>query len=245
LPAKPTALKLLYFLLAGFFCINAQAQTTLSPGKLSIGLSVEPGSHYRTLTKQTDSSFGGLIYRSRNEREVAKLGYHLALTMRYQLNDILQIESGVQYANKGYRLKRKPLVFFPTDPSLPTYSSFRYSYHYLGIPITLRALFGKQKLQFSTSLGVAANLLLNVKTKTKQEFADGHTDSYSEVSRFDYKKFDLAPMLGIGVHYRMSKKLNGSLEPGFRYSVLPTTNTTIKERLWSVGVNAGLFYNLQ
>lgn len=238
-------MKLVCILIATLFYSSLYGQTNLPAGKYSIGLSIDPAYSYRTLSKQVDSSSADIIYKSRNEREIAKPGYHFAITMRYQVNNILQIETGFQYANKGYRTKKQSTVFFPPDPGQPTYASFKYNYNYIGIPIIVRALYGRPKLQFSTSLGVASNLLLNVKTKSKYEYADGHNEHDIESSSYNYKKFDLAPMLGVGINYRMNNKLLLSIEPTFRYSVLPTTETAIRERFWSVGVNAGLFYKLR
>jgi hypothetical protein len=179
------------------------------------------------------------VLSSRNEIEVAKFGYTAGGNISFSSTDKFRVETGIQYSNKGYRLKKRATGFAQPDPTAPIAIRLTYGYKYLGIPLQATFIFGQEKLRFHAGFGLMANLLLDATVTSYEEYAHGRTGKTVE-SAGGYRSIDVSPMINLGVDYTLTKKIYLSAEPTFRYGILPTRDAPIAEHLWSAGLNLGV-----
>ena len=49
-------------------------------------------------------------------------------------------------------------------------------------------------------------------------------------------------MVSAGVDYKLNNKMHLCLEPACRYTLLTTRDFPVTERLWSAGLNVGIYF---
>jgi hypothetical protein len=213
--------------------------------KILIGFNFSPDYCFRTLKNNDGSSSSDLVIKSRNDIEVTKFGYTTGLNVIFNFKQQVGFETGVQYSNKGYKTKNQDLVYFPPNSSLPTKVKINYSYNYIGFPLKVKFMFGKNKIHFITSAGFMTNFLLNVKQTSNYQYTDGKTEKKTQSTTSGFKKADIAPMLSIGIDYRLTNKIHLIAEPTFRFGVLKIKDAPVSEKLWNAGLNLGFYYDLK
>ena len=235
------------FLLIAFltsYTLYAQEATTGS--KISVGFSFSPDYNFRTISSSEKNAGIDLSVKSRNDLEIAKIGYTTGLNVSFKLSDRIELESGLQYSNKGYRTKTMDLVFEgdPTNLLVKTKAKFNYSYQYIGVPLKLNMFFGEGDLRFVSGIGVTTNFLLNVQNRANYEYLDGKKETKKETNTDDFNKIDISPMISLGIDYKLSHSIHLRAEPTFRYGIIKTTSTPIAENLWNAGMNVVLSFEL-
>jgi hypothetical protein len=245
---------LLFFILATFYCLNADAQDSHNARGFAIGVSISPDVNYRTL-KNNDGSFSsGVVVDVRNDNETYKLGYTTGLNIVYRFTDKFEIESGLLFSNKGYRGRKTELTygsqwngsgFNDSVPAgLPSSAQFSYSYYYIDVPLKASYSFGNKRLRGCIGAGVTLNNFINEKVSWKLWYPDGTTEKDHHGSEFAYNGLSLSPLISAGINYRVNDKLNLKVEPTVRYGILNIINTPVTGYLWNVGLNAGLYLKL-
>lgn len=241
---KNTTMKQLLMLAFSFSAFTAVAQDNKGKKGIYVGYNFSPDYSYRTL-HNIDILGGDFMVKSRNDYEDGKFGFTTGLRVGFDVSSSLQLETGLQFSNKGYKTKNSELVYIDYDPNAPTKARFNYNYKYLGIPLNARFSFGENKLRIVASAGVMTNFLLNVKHISTYEYASSRKERISQSYTFQYKKIDLSPMLGLGFDFKLTSKINLLLEPTFRYNILRTFDGGIAEHLWGAGLNCGVNYSLR
>jgi hypothetical protein len=93
--------------------------------------------------------------KSRNEREIAKLGYTCGLNVVYNLRKNIGFEAGLHFSNKGYQTRYQDLIYadmidaqrgFVYNLSNPMQVRYIYKDYYIDIPLKINLLFGKRKI---------------------------------------------------------------------------------------------------
>lgn len=75
---------------------------------------------------------------------------------------------------------------------------------------------GKKRLRFCAGAGVAANVFVKERVRTKTWYGDGSSKKASRDGEFDYKGLMLSPQASIGVNYALNERLNLKAEPTLR-----------------------------
>lgn len=238
-------MKHLLILFITILSLNASGQTSEQITKISIGFTLSPDYSFRTIKSNDDNSTTRQTIKDRNDREIAKFGYSTGLNITFHFSNHIGLETGVQYANKGYKTKEMDLIFEQPDPSPPKKATIVYSYQYLGIPIIARFTFGKSKIRFTSGAGIMTNFLINTKNTAHYKYANGKTEKKSETYAADFKKVNFSPLLSLGVDYKISDKIHVSAEPTFKFGQILTEAPPIKENLWSAGLVFGVSYYLK
>ncbi|MBS1755487.1 MAG: PorT family protein [Bacteroidetes bacterium] len=238
-------MKQLLLLLLTFFVATTFGQKSKPGNKISIGYSFSPDYSFRTLKNGDGKSSTDLVIKSRDDIEKAKFGYTTGFNVTFHFSDLLGFETGVQYLNKGYKTKEQDLTYFPPNPSLPNKATTSYSYQYIGIPIKAKFSFGKNKVRFISSAGFMTNFLINVKQSTNYKYSDGKKEKKDQSSNSGFNKIDISPMASIGVDYKLTDKIHLSADPTFRFGLIKTKDTPVKEKLWNVGLVFGISYDLK
>lgn len=219
--------------------------SALAQNKIYIGYSFSPDYSFRTLSKSDGSSGTALTIKSRNNLEQAKFGYTTALKIGYYLSDILSLESGIEFANKGYKIKQQDIIYEYPDPAGPINYKTNFTYQYLGIPLKVKMTFGRQKLNFTAGAGMVTNFLLSAKIESTSAYADGKTKRNKQSLAKDLNKIDITPELSFGIVYRLNNKINLSAEPTFRYGLFKIIDAPVKEKLWNAGLALSIKYDLK
>lgn len=206
-----------------------------------ISINYSPDYCSRLLKNSDGSLFTDVIIDGRNNSETAKLGYTTGLNGCINFSQNIGLETGIQYSNKGYQNLMQDLSPFYIDSTSSVKGKSVSSFHYLDMPLKVNFIFGKRKLQFCGSVGIAANILLKQTVLATLEFEDGSTQQ-QKLTSTQYNKFNLSPLISAGVNYQISNSMNFKIEPTFRYGILKVANSEIGTYLWNIGLNMGCYY---
>jgi hypothetical protein len=223
------------------FC---QSTVTTKTKRMAIGLTFSPDYCYRKLSPDATSQW---IAESRDSIEIPKLGFTTGLSLLFQLNKRLTIETGLLYSNKGEKTKNHSLIWNPPsvqpDPALPTKNEFVYHYNYLDIPAKVNYNILTKRLKLFVSGGLSTNIFLFQKTTSIVEYADGRTETNNSIGG-GLSRVNFAVLVGLGINYDLTSKLSFRIEPTYRRSITSIINSPIKGYLYSAGINTGIYIKL-
>jgi hypothetical protein len=236
---------ILFMALSSSIAYAQQSKPAPTTKKKLIGINFSPDYDFRTLSNKDGSASGDLVIKSRNDNEMAKFGFTAGLSLCIDFSTPVQLETGIQYSNKGYQTKNTGLIYFPPNPALPTKAKFIYNYQYIGIPLKARFIFGKTNVLFLSSIGFMTNFLIKAGNTTIYEYADGRTDKKKQSATADFNKIDISPMISSGIDYKINNNTHFIAEAVFRYGILKTKDAPVSERLWNAGLNIGCYFKLR
>lgn len=243
--------------LAAFGQDSLKSKVSTEFNRLLFGVNVSPDYCYRTLSNNDGSSTSSMIIDLRNDKEVAKIGYTAGLNICYNICKHLGVEVGVQYSNKGYAFKKSDLTFgdmidprygfvYPVYNSIvPSKIKFIDNYIYVDVPMRAIFSFGEKRIHFVTSIGVMTNILLKATQTSVVEYENGDTKRQTQDQKYDFKTLDISPTVSVGLDYKISSKINLSVEPTFRYGLVKIIDTPVTAYLWSRGLNITCYYSLK
>lgn len=234
----------IFFLLLVISPFSLSAQKDKQGTKVLLGFNFSPDRSFRTLHNDGGGTGGDLVINSRNDTEIPRPGFTTGLTILVQVSPKIILESGLQVSSKGYKTKEMNLDYFPPNPAAPIKAMGTYRYHYLGFPLRAKFVFGKPSIRFMPGIGLMTNFLLNTDSKFKYTYSDGRTEELTESMNSEFKMLDISPILSFGVDFKLSPRFHLLAEPTFRYGLMATRDESVKENLWSAGVNVGFFYRL-
>lgn len=229
---------------------------TIEIKRLYAGVNVSPDYCYRTLYNR-DVNYSIWLIDVRNDQEIPKIGYTAGLNFGYNVSQLLGIEIGIQYSNKGYSTKYFNLTFGDmTDPRfgftyttsndpLPNKGKFVYNHYYLDIPLRAIFRFGKKRVQLVTSVGITTNIFLNATTTSVLKFENGEAEYKTQTQKYAYKSLNVSPTISIGAEYKINNKINLRAEPTFRYGLFNIIHAPIIAKLWSGGFNISCYYTFK
>jgi Outer membrane protein beta-barrel domain len=223
---------------------QAQKKSTQSK-KLRLGVNFAPEYSYRSLSVNKKDAPIEFIVPIRNDNEKAIIGFSLGANASYQLNNLLNIEFGINYSAKGYKINAQALTF---EDQLGT-SGFGQitgssKFHYIEIPIKLGFTFGEKKTQFIAAVGITTGFLLSNKNNLSIKYPDGNIENFTNNGGITYRKLNINPTIAVGLNHNINSKSNIKIEPTFKYGIIAIADAPIKERLWSIGINIGYYISL-
>jgi subtilisin family serine protease len=113
------------------------------------------------------------------------------------------------------------------------------NFEYLEVPLILRYKVIDRKIGFNLLGGLSTNLLVGSNT---YYHSDGDREKIGETT--EIKPFNYSSIVGLGLEYSVSKHLNLSLEPTFRYYLSSINQSSIiRSYPYSIGVFTGLRYS--
>lgn len=246
-------MKHLLFLSILFFSISASGQNSLKSKSDKKHSRIQMGANFlaeysnRWLKNSTGSSYHDYIIGERNIDEYGKSGFSTGVNVCIGLSKFLSLETGIQYANRGYRTKTIPtdgfhsLIFEP----IVTSNKYIYTYRYLDIPLKINFIYGQEKIRFIGSLGMSANLFVNEKEKHIEFYDDYSTKVINTISKDkSMTKIGFTPMIAAGFDYALSKKTNLRMQSTYRKSIKTLIQDPVYIYLYGVGVNVGYYYTV-
>jgi hypothetical protein len=100
--------------LTAFFCYGQETTKgtqTEEFKKFQFGINFSPDFAYRVLKNNDGTSDKDFIIDVRNKTETIKLGYTAGVNVFFNIKKTIGLETGIQYSNKGYQIKKKDLIF--------------------------------------------------------------------------------------------------------------------------------------
>jgi hypothetical protein len=178
----------------------------------------------------------------RNEQEIPKLGYSVGLSVLYDLNQSISLETGVLFSDRGEKTEELDLIGMDTVFNYPSKARFIYHYQYLDVPVKINIYLLRSNLSIFVSGGVSANFLLNEFSRVKGEKSDG--SEFEEKTESDQlEPFNLQVLIGAGIDYELSEKFSIRFEPVFRRSVMSIVDAPIRQYPYSFGTNFAIYFH--
>jgi len=232
--------KTLFCCCAILFTATLSAQTASK--RFQFGVNYSADYAFRTLKNNGDSPFAEMVIDLRDDSEKAKYGFTTGLNVLFTVNNHLEIGAGVQYSNKGYRVPTIQVEGVMPQPYLE--GKVISSLNYIDIPLKVNFIFGNGKLRGLAGAGIVANFLASSTLRTVYKQSNGD-ESYGKITNTsDYKRFNLSPMVSVGVDYQLNERVHLRLEPTFRYGVLKIADAPITMLVWNAGLNASCYFSL-
>ncbi|MBU1370965.1 MAG: PorT family protein [Bacteroidetes bacterium] len=208
------------------------AQETAS--KLSVGAVFGGVYAYRNLEGSLD-----YIIEMRNEAESPAYGFTGGLNFGYHLTDNWLLESGIEYATRGYNSTAQGI-----DGEGNVLSSYkaRNTYHFIDVPILASFSLSSIYVKPFISAGLAANIFVKeMHYLDLVNFSGKHDISNRRISS-EKNALGLEGILAIGITFSVNEKLYSKFRMYYAHDLFKTTDTPITEKLYTIGVQAGLFY---
>ena len=214
------------------FLTNLNAQEKAS--KLSVGAVFGGVYAYRNLEGSLDH-----IIEMRNEAESPAYGFTGGLNIAYHLSGDLALESGLEYATRGYKSKGQGI-----DGEGNVLSSYkaRYTYHFIDIPIMASYSLGSRHIKPFISAGLAANIFVKeMHYLDLVNFSGKHDISNRRISS-EKNALGLEGILAVGITFPVNEKLYSKILMHYAHDLFKTTNTPVTEKLYHYGLQIGVFY---
>jgi hypothetical protein len=217
---------------------SLKASTKSTKRKFWIGLNFSPDLCYRNLVVLGDTSNTRYSYK---KYETYKFNFSAGVSVLYYLKDNINIESGLQYSNKGYRS-----IWRYSDNYISGKFEHIYSWYYADIPLRVNICFGNKKLKYTCGAGIIGNILLASGIRYNS-FYDGGTTSTHYDNGWGSGGLDKSTAsftVNAGVVWQFKDNQQIKFEPTFRYVMFDTSKRQLfKTYLWTMGLNIGYYFN--
>ena len=222
---------------------QGQEMETKSQKKWSFGLNFSPDYCYRTLQEETTSP---MFLNRRNETEIPKVGYTAGASILWRIHRNVELETGLQYSDKGYKTNKLNLSWVSNDVHLPSNYQIVYRYQYFDIPVKLNYYLINTKLRLFVTGGMSINIFNRQQTKLIiEETNDSHSSTLSE-NDLGFSTLNFSVLVGGGILYPVTKSWSVRLQPLYRMSLTPLRPSNgLKEKLFSTGLEVGFYYTLK
>jgi hypothetical protein len=220
-----------------------------------IGVSVSGNATYRYLSLgNIPAGIPRSFYQSdidwRNKVEDPLVGYQIGARLGINATRFMSIETGIDYSLHRYRLKAEQpfgvVGGYYQDTTYPNSQlKIIYKFHYLNVPLALNFSMGKHKLKGVITAGASFNILMEEKTRYQTIVGGTSVRDFTVDDRSNYALMNVSPFLGVGVEWHITKFLFLRLMPMAQMQALNNIDGPIAERLWSVGLNAAVYFGFK
>lgn len=184
--------------------------------------------------------------------EIPSINYSIGLNLNYSLSKKISIETGLLFANLGYKTKEltldnsfilDPRRGFPVDPNnIPITEQLIVDRYYLNIPIYLNFYLFGTKTQFYISGGFSIYNFLWESNYYKIGLSDGSDDVTSKEHNTYITKSNLAFGGSFGLDYNFMNNFLFRINPFYKRFITPVKNNSQKEYWYSYGINFGVYF---
>lgn len=213
--------------------------------KIQIGINYSADHNYRTLTINNKTQGATQLKDISNKTESPKFGYTAGLQIALTFHPKLALNIGLQYSNKGYKLIEKPRAIFESELLNGQHyyaTRFKYTFHYIDLPLSISYWIGKKRVQMVGSIGVTTNIYIKEYLSILRNTESNQIDILLP-SHYNYNKFNLSGTIGCGINYHLFSKIDIRIEPTFRYQLFNTRNTDLSAHLWNIGMNTAILFS--
>lgn len=220
---------------------NANLYASHDFNKFQVSLNASPDYCYHFLEYNYGDEPTLQFIEERNSLEKPKLGFTSGVGISFNLNKKLGFELGFQFARKGYQDKFKDvLISSNSENSLDQIKLIRH-FNYFEIPLKINFMIGQNKLKFYSSLGLSASFLQSAKIDW---IIRSTKEKYTTFDATDFQKFNLSPLISLGIDYKLNQRLNVRIAPFFSFGILKIHESRMNTFLYNAGLNFGFYYGL-
>ncbi len=214
--------------------------------QFSLGISFSPEYSYRVL-KAKEDKYESFVALS-DSMEVPKFGFTTGIQIRYDILKRLNIESGIQFTDKGDKMINSNFVAADTnDPLLLNLNSITTvkKVYFIEVPLKVSYKIVSGKFSLSVFGGISANIFLDNNTKSIIKYKDGTEEVQPTNREGNFKSINVTMLAGIGLNYELNKKLCLNFEPIYKRDITEiNTSDIISYYFYSFGANVGLRYRI-
>ncbi len=225
----------LILLLFPFFLHAQESDVRTSSGRLWVGLVVAPEYSHR-FAHATDV-YGEHLMATTAGGERGKIAFRTGLSLDCELLPWLSFETGLQYANKGYRSVWTSEGVSLSGESL--YGLSKYSVHYLSVPLKAKFYAWGRDFPLFFAAGFSPDFFLGSTLKV-----DGTKASVDSDGSVKARAVNLCGLLGVGTKYAVAPRLLLEAEVGFKSSMMPMNDEPLRRKLYSLGLDVRIYYDL-
>lgn len=250
-------MKNLYALLVAVcVCIAANAQTKYTYKYVAVSFQPQ-------YTLHTFSAKNSLERDSLKGIQQNRTGFTIFLQYQKQMGQNLMLQTGIQYTNTGFVRVAKNLKFTSSiHPDVPLIdqtiqttpeptAEMNYVFDYIDIPVLFnRKIYFTSKpskhWEFYGTYGASLNFLIQdrVAARLKGFTMDNKRAFNIKNTYLKSNFFNVTAILGLRANYNYSNKLGFLTQPLLSVPLLPATRGDYTYRLLSVGMQIGVYFNL-
>ena len=201
-----------------------------------VGLKLSTGVTYRLPYSKADHTDEAISYF--NDVDRPNIGYVLGIQLGYRSPKHFGFSTGLYYADVGFRSTKKYRNEFTNE--LIHWTITR-SLKSIDLPLLLTFVFGKQKIRWSSELGVVTNFIVSNTEKMIYE-----SSAFSEVHEDLYKKpfiLTFSSAISTGVEVPFNAQFGLRIAPEFSCQVRRIPEDYRRHNIWYLGVGLTFYYN--
>lgn len=232
--------------------VSLWGQVKIEPGQsvprgIKMGITGGPGlafqHHYYTGTDTLMFDFADYWNKLHNP----KTGFAIGLSFQLPLSNSSQLDAGVVYAEKSFKVVSSGNVFWPDSnfipgPQDPKTIKSLYKKHFIDIPIHLSTSIGARKLHWTIGAGVVTHFFLNEKYTQVIVQNNGNKVKNSRYEDEDYHFMNFSASVKLGLEYAASDRLLMQLTPTFQYGLFEIINMPVTAKIHQFGLNFTCYY---
>jgi hypothetical protein len=218
-------------------------KSTLSAQASKFTLKVESNIGLSDRMFVNDGSVPEVIEDLWSNIEKPKIGYELGLLIAYNLTDRWSLQSGLRYADWGYKTDKTALYTDFPNPLFPDFTETKSQNRYLELPIRINYYFRSGTNQVYIWGGYSPSYNLTNTIITKSYFSDETVTSKMEDTPFNYsyRKINMVGELGVGLQRMISNKIGLTIGPNLRtQSFGIVKDAPLNRILFFYGLSVGL-----
>jgi len=241
-----------------FSCMSQEQSITETAApkesRLSIGLNFS--TDYSDVSFKNNLKPANNPYHSYLERNMTyRMDYNAGVNFNYAISSKFSLESGMQYAKKGYAydsdfltfgdqiVDRRGLIY--TDNRRITKLKIRYNHNYLDIPARIIYVTGVKRLKLISSIGITTNFRLNATRYSVFKYEDSKTSRNRSEIKDGLNPINFTGTVSAGVQYKYNDKIRFTAEPTYRHGIYETENIgSVGSYFWNAGLNFSCYYSL-
>jgi hypothetical protein len=181
----------------------------------------------------------GLFYSQRKQMAENLVGSAMA---GYEDEMLVYTPEGGKFVQPAFNETRAPEVIGSSRDE--TYYSLNMDYisnfEYIELPILVRYKIVDRKLGLDVLSGVSTNFLIGNRTSITDEDSQLWSGETGNVSPLLYNA-----TFGLGVNYNFYRNFSFNLEPTFKYSIVPSSTSSLARYPYSFAVFAGFSYRFK
>lgn len=215
--------------------------TLLSFGQSNwkVGINFSPSFEYRSLSHD-NSNEAKFITDWRNDHEYILPSFYTGIQAEKSLGSNWAVEGELNYSRRGYKQKIDDLVFEdqidpsggftnPTQEEHTNQINGAHYFDYMRISFLAKRYIGDKDLRLLAAAGTSLDYLLG---------------SYYSNELFDFKKFNLSPMLQFGMDYKLNDKSSIQCTAHGSLGVIDIIDSPVTAKLWGAGLSLKYYRSL-
>lgn len=210
---------------------------------IQLGVNVGLDYSYRNLSTKNDFFPFPDIIKERNDSEELKQLYHVGANVIIPFSNKFAFQTGLQYGQQGYHTQMEFQDEDPEGNTIYVQQNTVYRYNQISLPLRINYKSSDKTVYFIGSLGMLVTGVFNCVTVKTIFYPLGIEEGKFEDNN-SLNSVLFSPAITAGVGLKISDRMDVRLEPNFRYSLIASRDTPIKEYLYSAGIEGAFYFKL-